>query len=406
MPDLTVDPSVIGQNNNQPKGIGSMGLMELVGAAQKMREFKTQSVLSDLVKSHTNADTGNVDFSGVQKGLQGSDALVSPEMASQISNAASAQMETNHKRNGTMQGAFSALTAYGPKLTKAKMLELVPFVTATDPTAGAAMMKLASDPSQKDGPDLASKISDLSNMYTRGAATPTTEIINPKTGQKELRPSAAVNRDLAQGQPVMSQPPADAEASNKAYVAGQEKASRFSESIMPLDEAERLADKIDGAGPGSAERTKLVSAYNGLVPKDMRIKTDQVNVKEKLKKYLEQGIQERASGLSSHSVAGLMSAAGASPNMSLSDLSIQQMTKINSALARMDLTIHKHAAKEGGQYGYLGARADVSPDMDPRAFMKGTRAEKQAYYNSLKPAEQARLRKSIELGFRHGTLDQ
>jgi hypothetical protein len=200
--------------------------------------------------------------------------------------------------------------------------------------------------------------------------------------------------------------------------ADQQRQSNYKDEMYQWEQAYKAAQDLKtkyGAGafgPGTAARREYESfAYSfapGLATMTGIANPEQLKDYDNAKKYLTQAMQSRASALGIHTNEGLASTIGASPNVNMNDLSVDELIRANMALRRAEYTQVDQATKAGGP-SYTSQKAKLASQYDIRAFGFDLmpQDEQRKILTSLKPGspEYKRFNASLAAGHEAGVMD-
>jgi hypothetical protein len=334
MPDLQPDMSVYSRLA-PPPGVGSMSLSDLIGLAQRTREYNTQTSLSDALKGAADPnDPTNVDFAKAQQSfVQDPRSIVTPGALQGISSANTAQLGLNTQRVQTASDALLSLIGHGPNVKGSDVLPLIPVLSRYDPQMIPTLTKLTAN-MPPDGKPLLSALTDLYNTRYGGAGMPTTAVPNPSGGTTQV-PAAIQNRANlglnGQGAGGSALPgaggvgystlPAGATGAMETYakegVALRDGAPQIQQQKTMLSELDNLSrEATTGPTAGFDKRVSQFAqryGYTGTLTKD------QLSSSEEYAKIAETLVGNMAA--QSHGTdAYLNNAYGSNPNLELSKL--------------------------------------------------------------------------------------
>jgi hypothetical protein len=203
-----------------------------------------------------------------------------------------------------------------------------------------------------------------------------------------------------------------ANESNAAMLADQAREAGLPQDLYPWQQAlskmQELQARGETFGPGSKGRQELESYAQTLAPslsKWFGVDPSKVTGYAEVEKYLQQGLGQRANNFGPKSNEGLAAAAGASPNVNVTDLAGVPLIKSIIAMRRMEYAQVQQAAKNGGP-AYLGAKSAIGTQLDPRAFSIDMMDPKQiqTLQKTLKGAERAKFNASLRIAIDNGLI--
>jgi hypothetical protein len=338
MPDLSPDMSVYSRLQ-PPPGVGNMSLGDLIGLAQRTREYNTQTSLSDALKGATDPnDPNNIDYAKAQQSfVQDPRSIVTPQALQSVTSANSAQFGLNIQRAGVANDAVTSLLGK-ENPTADDVRDLAARVSRYDPSMIPFMTRMTANiPS--DPASIKKYVVDTWNFAHPGQAIPAVERPNA-SGGTSYTPAPAQNvRDYGVGGSAnpMQQAggvggqslPAGAKEAQVAY-AGEGVEMR--DGAPALQNTKAMLDRLnalnqDASRPSGPSADFQVHAsqfahdfgYNG--PMDAKTLANA----EEYKKIAETLVGQMASGRHTTD-AYLNNAYGSNPNLNLSKLGAAGIT--------------------------------------------------------------------------------
>jgi len=204
----------------------------------------------------------------------------------------------------------------------------------------------------------------------------------------------------------------DAMAANDAHE------SNFRAEMFPWEQAiesmKRLKELHPEGGffaPGAKARNDFKAFVYGFSPTLARWGANPEDMKEfaKSDKYLTQATQQRANDFGVHSDQGLATAIRGQPNVSVNDLTGEELIPAAAAVRRAQYLQHM-ASKEGGGASYLNNSAKWGANRDIRALTFDILDDKQKakLLSSLKKGtpEYERFNNTLREAYKYGVMDR
>ena len=330
MPDLQPDMSVYSRLA-PPPGVGNMSLGDLIGLAQKTREFNTQTSLSDALKGATDpTDPNNIDYAKAQQSfVQDPRSIVTPQALQSVTSANSAQFGLNIQRAGVANDAVTSLLGK-ENPTADDVRDLAARVSRYDPSMIPFMTRMTAN-IPNDPASIKKYVVDTWNFAHPGQAIPAVERPNT-SGGTSYTPAPAQNvRDYGVGgstNPMQQSGgvggqslPAGAKEAMGTYanegVALRDGAPQIQQQKTMLSELDNLSrEATTGPTAGFDKRVSQFAqryGYTGTLTKD------QLSSSEEYAKIAETLVGNMAA--QSHGTdAYLNNAYGSQPNLELSKL--------------------------------------------------------------------------------------
>lgn len=432
MADAAATSGISGLFPQAPKPPSQIDPSQLLGMADGVnklilfnKDFAARQATGEAYAGARRSD-GSTDINALVSGLRNRPASNwnAPETAQSMVNLQRGQAELSGKRQGDFIAALGSLpnsatmedinhAATLAAARGASAVEILPQVERlrqAQKTPGGIASVLAQYRNIGIGPaGLAAPVEGPPNAAGRPTQQTTKQFLEATTPGTSVNPGGPQAKGLG---------PNEAESA-KAMQEGERREAGFRSEMFPWEQAaeatKHLKELYPNGGffaPGAKARQDFESFLYGVSPTLAKWGVDPEKLKDfsKADKYLTQATQQRAGDFGVHSDAGLAQTVRGTPNVSINDLTAEELIPASMAVRRAQYVQHQSAKESGGNLGYLDAASKWPQTHDIRALTIDKLDDKQRakLLGSLKKGtpEYQRFNNTLREAYKYGAMDR
>ena len=397
MADLQPDTSMYAAfRAPPPSGVGAMSIGDLIGLAQRAREYNTQGAVSNAIQGATDPNTGIVNYSKVLPAAQAGGAFITPDMAASVSHAQDAQLQTRQNQTNAAIHMLSSVLDLGNGATSDDFARIAPTLAGLgiDPSIITKIQTGA-----HSGPEF---IRNLQLLKSTLGPEPLTQVPGGIGGAPVNVPSGQAAMQ-ARGLPPVGGPGyspglGTTGVGNEApFTQAVNESTDYQRDVLPLTQAIPALERLGARGtyPGASELNNLKTFLIGVgADKTLGIDVNKVQDFTEAKKYLVDWSNRASSGGTNDRLAAAFES---NPNMTMQQASAVTVAKTALAVRAMREAQIQEFQKTGlPPNQYPGWASQWNQQQDPRAFglamMKPTQIK--SMLKGMAPAERERFEHS------------